>query len=538
MLTPNNPSPETSIEPPAITAEDANIAAPQKHDYYSWTRAIGEYYFRPEFDGKVLRIAFDDDVALQIGRSIGADVTSFESAVANIANPHVSEVFRTANKGDRTAPHYPFLGVLAAQVLTASRMGVHKDVDATSFWGPFEKLFAGGEVLRASSRERFGEYWRGAQRHYREHSLGLLMLQDDPANVPLRGKVNINFPLWQVMLREADRAQLRTWFQTQRTGDYQSPAALLSALLRSADGFNKTLRTTLQEASRDASLSHALAPMFDEIRSDVLAFTGRAQSRREKGRLRLVGLRTLQCFLQQRDESGRWFDVSTALETNDVVYGIIDDVTQTWWRGDDRVAFIDGGIDAFVAYRGDVSPGSVLFLLCSDDDSRVVAALTKAAATLVAIDARLRRMHCMRISVAPERDDDLLAFFGCTCLGERLLSLTGGLAVRNQYLSTCLPRIRTTRPDVPVLVDGHLARVSPDGLVDISLAASTDAHVVSTAKESIEFNVLAASGLADSDQEPTYGIALGPAGVMRTTSMEQFETPAVGMLVGAEFWDA
>ncbi len=538
MLTPVEPDSEALQEPAEASVHATSEIGPPRNDYYSWTRAIGEYYFRAEFDQKPIRIAFDDDVAEQIGRAIGADVSSFIASVAAVANNYVSDVFRSVNKPDLTAPHYPYLGVLAAQVLTASRMGVNKDIDSTSFWRPFETLFIGGETLRASTRERFDVYWRSAEAHYAKLHLGRLAIQDDPSNVPLRGKVHINFPLWQVMLREADRAQLRAWLQTRRADDLEAPAALLAALLQSADGFNKTLRTTLQEAARDASVASALAPMFEEIRVEVQAFTGRAQSRREKGRLRLVGRGSLKCFLQQRDESGRWFDVSAPLDTTAVVYGAIDEITQTWWRGDDRIAFIDAGIEAFVARRGDITQGAAVWFLFSDDDRRVTELLQNAPYTSIDLDPGLQGLRCVKMTVAPERDDSILTLFGCTCLGERLLSITGGLAFRGQYLSTCLPRIRVRRSNVNISIDGQSTTVAGDGLIDIRAAAVGGVHVVSAGRETREFSVLDATNLGDSEVEPMYGIAIGPKGVMRTTSLENFGPPATGMLVGAEFWEA
>jgi hypothetical protein len=538
MHTPVEPDPEAPPETADESIHATSEIAPSSHDYYSWTRAIGEYYFRPEFDQKPIRIAFDDDVAEQIGRSIGADVASFIAAVGAVANNYISDVFRSANKPELTVPHYPYLGVLGAQVLTASRMGMNKDIDSTSFWGPFETMFVGGETLRASTRERFDVYWRNAQIHYAKLNLGRLTIQDDPSNVPLRGKVHINFPLWQVMLREADRAQLRAWLQTRRADDLKAPAALLAALLQGADGFNKTLRTTLQEAARDASVASALAPMFEEIRADVQAFTGRAQSRREKGRLRLVGRRSLQCFLQQRDESGRWFDVSAALDAKAVVYGTIDEITQTWWRGDDCIAFIDAGIEAFVAHRGDIAQAASVWLLFSDDDHRVAELLRDAPHTPIDLDQRLQGLRCVKISVVPERDDSILTLFGCSCLGERLLSITGGLVFRGKYLSTCLPRIRVRRPNIPISMDGQPTTVAADGWVDIRAAGGGGVHVVSAGRETIEFTVLNTTDLGDSEAEPIYGIAVGTKGVMHTTSLETFGPPATGMLVGAEYWDA
>jgi hypothetical protein len=537
MLTPIEPDPGTLPDAADASAASASEIAAPRLDYYSWTRAIGDYYFRPEFDEKAVRIAFDDDVAEQIGRSIGSDVSSFIRSVAAIANNYAPDVFRAANKPDLTAPHYPYLGVLAAQVLIASQMGLDKDVHSTSFWKPFEEKFVGGETLRESARERFDVYWRSAQAHYARLNLGRLAIQDDPSNVPLRLKVHINFPLWQVMLREADRAQLRAWLQTRRADDLQSPSALLHALLQGADGFNKTLRTTLHEASRDASVAAALAPMFEEVRAEVQAFTGRAQSRRERGRLRLTGLRALKCYLQQRDESGRYFDVSGPLDAKAVVYGAIDDSTQTWWRGDDRVAFIDAGIDAYVAHRGDIPSGSMVWLLASADDTRVADLLAAARATPQSLDPRLEGLRCVKMSVLPERDDETLALFGCTCIGERILSYAGGLAFRNAYLSTCLPRFRVSRHGTEVLLDNQPTTVSPDGAVDIRRASTAGPHVVSTGRERLEFNVVDAATLHDSDADPTYGIALGPKGIMRTVSIDEFGAPAAGMLVGADFWE-
>jgi hypothetical protein len=95
--------------------------------YDAWNRAIGQYFFGPQYTGQNRFLTVDEDTLWRISRDYGAPLqfTSCEQAVDDFVASVRSEIcLRGWTLGVPQHDNYPvFLGFLALQVLAVFKMG-------------------------------------------------------------------------------------------------------------------------------------------------------------------------------------------------------------------------------------------------------------------------------------------------------------------------------------------------------------------------------------------------------------------------------
>ncbi len=490
----------------ASTFEDAH-AALSAADYCTWTMAIGEHYFRSGAGSEAVYLAFDDSVATQVGRAFGGSVEHFEAAVSSVIEPDDDDPFLRADFIRNE--HIGVLGIVAAQVLAATRMGSFTSDAATAYWKPFYRAFVEDRVFKSHALDILDSFWGRVRDHYQALGRGRLSIQSDPRTVPLAGKRHINLPLFQALLREVDRAQIRSWLRDYPEETKLAPSIVLRHLINNEATFNKKFAQTLRDAGANKVLAAALETQLAELMARFILGTDAAPRQRVAGRIRLVGLGPLDCILQ-RHNGQRWVDVSGSLDDNAICHGVDDDTSGARWRGDDRVLFVDAGNEGYVSHHGAVNPGTSVILLFDKDDEDVVQAMTGLRAWDVPLACPIERYTARRFDIA-EDDAALLEMFSCRIATTRLLRLEGGLSDRRIWLASSPPRIITASGVSHVSVNGKLIAVGDGGQVILRPPVTAGRYVVEAAGETITFEIEDGSALYDSRDGEEIVYALAPA---------------------------
>jgi hypothetical protein len=522
MQTPEDPHEIVArIESP----EDEARAPGSRLDFVTWTTAISDHYFRNGTGAEAVYLSFDDSVATQIGRAFGGSAQDFEAAVSSVIDPDDVNPFRHADI--IWNDHIGVLGILAAQVLAATWMGSFTADAATAYWRPFQRAFTEDRALKNPALNIMDSFWAKTRDHYEALGRGRLSIQPDPRNVPLAGKRHINFPLFQALLREVDRAQIRSWLRDYPEEIRLPAATVLRHLMDSPQSFNKKLAQTLRDAGANKVLGLALETQLSEL---MAALTGRDDElprQRAGGRLRLVGLGELECILQ-RHNGQRWVDAGPPLDDDAIRHGCEDDASGARWRGDDRVLFVDAGNEGYFSHHGVVSSGATVIAMFDGDDRDVIAALAEVRTADEPLSRPVERYVARRFNVS-EDDSDLLDLFSCRLATTRALRLEGGLSVRRVWLAACPPRIMLAPGISRVTVNGRIFGADNDGNVTLRPPLSPDHYVVEAGGEQITFDVEDGRSLDDSPDGEEIVYSLAPA--METCHVEKLT--ASRYLVGA-----
>lgn len=500
---------------------------PPSIQYGEWTRAIGAHFFRSGLGAKPTYLVFDEAIATQIGRSFGLKANDFITSVAAVIDVSADNPFFDAALHE-CGEEFPYLGILAAQVYVATRMGSFGNLDPSAYWRPFQDFFTAGRPLRQQALDRLDGFWSEARMFYETRERGRLAIQNDPQNVPHVGWRHINLPLWQALLRESDRTQICQWL-SERPGQKPDSSRILRDLVANADDFNRKLAQTLHDTTRNAALSAALEVLVRDLVVSPVD-EPKTRTRRTPGRLRLVGRRELSCILQRRNNGDEWVDATASLETEDIRHGITDDSTGVTWRGDDRILFIDGGpFVGFVSHRGPLPAGSTVILVFLQLDD-VSEQFDTVRGKPIPLDPNLSGFTATKLNVTDE-DDPLLLSFGCRLATDRPIRLEGGLRHHSRYLGTHPPRIVAASSSTPVRVNGTARSVRPDGSVDLPNPLLPGPYEVTALGDILRFDVDDGALLDDSNDCEEICFALSRSGVMHTSTVDG--VPTAHYLVGA-----
>lgn len=498
-------------------------------DFFAWTAAIGDHYFRDGAGTAPVYLSFDDNIAAQIGRGLGASVDDFKAAVSSVIEPEDEHPFRNAdiirdgNMG--------ILGIVAAQVLAATWMGSFTADAATAYWRPFQRAFARGRELKSVARDELDSFWARTREHYAGLGRGILAIQRDPHNVPLAGKRHINFPLFQALLREVDRAQIRLWLRDYPEEAQFPTSTLLHHLRESAALFNKTLAQTLKDTAAHAVLATALETQLAELLRTLKTSNEESKQRRVGSRLRMVGLSSYEIWLQRSAGHG-WIDVGSMLTDNEIRDGFDDDSSSARWSGDNRILFIDSGNDGAISHRGAVAPGARLFAVYRVDDHEAERALTAVRNESAPLSRPVEQYIARRFDVT-EDDASLLQLFSCHLATTRAIHLEGGLSDRRVWLSARPPHVLAAPGVTQVLVNGCPTAVR-EGRVRLASKLPAGRYVIEVAGERITFDIEDGAELYDSSDGDEIVYSLSRA--METCSIERLtsKTYLVGAYIGVK----
>lgn len=73
--------------------------------------------------------------------------------------------------------NFELLGLLAAQVYVATKMGSYASIEVAAYWRLFRELFTKGQPLRQASLDRIDRAWYEARDFYAGCGRGVLVLQ-------------------------------------------------------------------------------------------------------------------------------------------------------------------------------------------------------------------------------------------------------------------------------------------------------------------------------------------------------------------------
>src|SRR5450631_2760519 len=111
-------------------------------DYDAWNAAIYAHFFGPSKKGADVRLTFDDVTAAQVAEKLDATVEDFIACIRGLVRPYLRDVFlKFRELSSRSSSSPGTLGLLAGQVLVASRMASDSDFTAGAFWPRFNALF-------------------------------------------------------------------------------------------------------------------------------------------------------------------------------------------------------------------------------------------------------------------------------------------------------------------------------------------------------------------------------------------------------------
>jgi hypothetical protein len=407
-------------------------------------------------------------------------------------------------------------------------MGSFANLDPSAYWRPFRELFTRGQELRPKALDRLDQFWADAREFYETRGRGRLALQNDPGNVPHVGWRHINLPLWQALLRECDRTQIRQWLRDRNSKTVA--AKVLRDIVEDADHFNRKLAQTLRDSGRNSALSAALEVLIAELLAGI-GDDADVRTRRAPGRLRLVGRGKLSCALQRRASGDEWVDAGTPLETDEVRHGVMDELSRATWRGDDRILFVDAGpFVGSVSQRGAIAAGTAATLLFVANDEAVEKQLDEVHWQPIALDLRLEGLKAARVDVTAD-DERLLELFGCRLASDRPIRPEGGLRYRGRYLSAGPPHIWVAGASTVVRLNGKVLPVGADGYCKLPKPLAAGRYEVEAADETFRFDVDDGATLDDSPDGDEICVALSRSGVMRTSRIDA--VPTSQYLVGA-----
>jgi hypothetical protein len=419
--------------------------------YDVWNDAIFHHFFGPHKAERDIRLAFDDAVAALIGSALDASTDDFIETVADLLNYRLPDPFgrfRDLAVRDREVPST--VGLLAAQVLVASRMQSDSQFSAQAFWPRFNKM-----LLRIDDRNQakgcvaLDQFWRDLERFLNVENagrLGVLRLPEDATKAPLRGWSHVNYPLSQCLVREVDKRDLAEFFLENQEARECPKSRLVAVLERSYYAFGKSFGTTLKHAAQNPAFAQELAEVLVEIREHVAQFSapaggGAAGRRRARSRLKLGQSRgEYVLFLQQMLDD--WQDIER-LDADQWENGVSDDRGESLWNGAEYSVFVEGA-DGFVTSNERIQDGDRLRLVIPVSQSAQFADdLESTFANEVTLDGALQGLCFYQFSVSETRDAALLNRLGLKTGAALTIRLEGGLDIgHSRFVCGSSPRIK------------------------------------------------------------------------------------------------
>jgi hypothetical protein len=511
--------------------------------YERWNSAIGTHFFSAQSSHSSVRLAFDDAAARSIGRAIDETALDLCRVVSQLVDVKSSRPFSALLRAGELGNEFPGLGLLAIQVLAASKMGEDPKADIQRFWPIFSDLI-GGALTQKQIDESLDPLWLECESFYRElyeGERGILTLPPDPLLTPLRSKRHINYPLWQCALREVDRDKLRQRFQIASTTELHLPADELPSLVRSWPNLNPTLRNTLNWAHENPEFERQLGALLSDIRDRAQEADFNVEDRRRGlTRLRLAGLHNLRCYMQSRVGAGQWLDVSKdggALSGEQILGGVDADAFGGTWSGARRLAFLDAGTEGYIHLRGSVNGRVKVILLheCGSDRSMLSDARWKPRRLAEEV---AETFNAVEGEFDPEQDVALAERYSVKLLGLRRFALEGGLRTSgyssNEYLYGAPPRIhRLGSGRDPIWLDGAALMPDGDGVAWLSGTLSVGLHQIECGPEVQTFELVTIDESMN-DAADELGWQLSPSGCMRIADALSDIPPFLSLLVGAE----
>ena len=515
-------------------------------DYDAWNAAIFAHFFGPSKNAADVRLTFDDAAAGQVAEKLDTTVENFIACVRELVRPYLRDVFlKFRELSSRPSPFPSTLGLLAAQVLVASRMASDSDFTAGAFWPRFNALFLGRAdtgnpggygYLRAS--------WLEAGRFFNEEmegSLGYLRLPIDENAGPLVNRNHINYPLSQCLVREADRRDLAEFFLENVHASECTASELLSVISDSIYAFGKSFASMIEQARLNPAFTSELTRTILEVRTQVRKSAPGADAkstRRSRTRLK-IWQRRGSFVLSLQEKLDDWHLVAE-LDADEWRDGVSDDRGDSLWPGAELTAFIETA-DGFVTSRSRVGADVPRVRILSDPNAtpEVKKTLDNANRDFKGIDITngLDGLDCLQFNVKPEQDEALLERFGLRSGQSARIKLEGGLTIGDRrYVAGAAPRI---------IIEGSVAgaitlnKTPLIALEDGTLPHPTDPgeYTIEAAGKHLTYSIVDCSGRIDSSDGCEVGYIIGalPA-VMRTADFSVPAALATGTktLVGAE----
>lgn len=304
--------------------------------YADWNAALTTWFFRPDLAGVPVYLAVDDDVLGEIAHSRGWQLSDpahdFELAVRTCAGGSApfDRLLRTSARwqidGAEGIP--PFIGVLAATVLAASRMAPGDDggPGRYSYYGPLRKILdLPGTGMPQGFDQAAPVLWGWLKTWLTSKMSGKIGL---PTAATRPAVDNIGWAFSQAVVLGADRTKIGMFFRA--TGVQPNEQIDESELLKR---FQEWCRLSSRVSGRLRKAA------FDPVLGPVLAQVMKFELDRFDGTMRdAAGRRCLPVVLTTADNGGAPFSVAIEvppeLQGSDLVLGNGEIVSlrvgQTW----------------------------------------------------------------------------------------------------------------------------------------------------------------------------------------------------------------
>lgn len=188
--------------------------------YDNWNKAIGRFFFRTENAGTPVYLQIDSDTLGQIAKTIDIPAEKGEDAfiqavytqLSNVKDEPLRNITRQTKQWwtlQKIDEYPPCLGILAFCVLAASKMYSDKELGFSSgnYYRHLEDLLNGRWKNFKREFLDIDYFWEKLNQWIKENNYGI------PTASNWKGREHIGWPISQVLLRQADREKLPTFFQ-------------------------------------------------------------------------------------------------------------------------------------------------------------------------------------------------------------------------------------------------------------------------------------------------------------------------------------
>ncbi len=516
--------------------------------YLRWNDGIFAHFFNAQKTGQGVRLTFDDTNLDIVAMELGLQAPTFMRSVGSLLRVSSSDPFvkfEDLRARERETP--AAVGLLAAQVFVASNMRADDKASGANFWLRFNEMLLHSESRQPpDGYERLRRYWRDlvTQLNVRNGGrLGILRVPENPAEAPLQGRVHINYPLSQCMVRETDRQELARFFATSARAQECSVKNLVDVVADSQYAFSKAFSDVLRQAEQGGGFRDELNETLAEIRASAAPAVGEAGGgpphRRAKARLKMRKDRGENVIVLQR-LAGDWQDVLllSADEWRNGVSG--DDDSVVSWNGASLSVFVDSD-DGFVTSTRMPEGTARIRVLYEDAVYKPSAAISALGLSDVELGDELHPLSCFQIALSSEVDRSVLEEIGLKeAPAKNQIRLAGGLSLgRRRFVYGAGPCIVVEGSEVAELtIDGNTVCVPTNGILEPEETPSDPCvHSVSGYGQQLTYEIVDLSGADDSNESGTIGFAISVRPpILRSIDLSQAyeNVPGVKHLVGAE----
>ncbi len=441
--------------------------------YTKWNDAIFDFFFNPAKAGQSVRLTMDDTALASIASWLDLSEGDFVRSTSNLIRPSATDVFRTFGELNDPNRGVPFtVGLLAAQVLVASRMHTDDDASKANFWLRFNQT-----LLRSDSKQpppahqMLGTFWRELEQRLNVKAggrFGVLRIPEDPNEAPLQGRVHINYPLSQCLIRQADREDLEMFFRSNARAAECSTSSLVELLSDNDYAFSKAFVSVLSQARALSGMRHELTQAIDEIRTSArrsasISKTSPIPGRRPKVRLKMRKERGELRIVLQRLLSD-WEDIAT-LSADEWRDGWFEDEELAgFWSGADRSVFVSTD-DGYVTSSKVPADTTTLRLLFEADNEDLSGQLSAFTWTEVTLGESLDGLRCLEFAIACSENENLTHVLALRADARTTIRILGGLKFeRNRYVYGAAPIIRIENANgASVIVSGRMCPTTDSG---------------------------------------------------------------------------